>query len=236
MSSLAEFDENRFYLGRLCKRGHDWNGTGRSLRRKNHRACILCFQEQNRKSYWKYREQRVEQGRIYYQMHKEEVLQRCAKYYLTHKEDYKRRQSEHLKTPARRETIRKYMKKFRQTPQGRSAIARARFKRRTRQRNNHHVSYTHEQIVSLFNTFNETCAYCGSTDSLTIDHFIPLSVGGSDNLGNFVPACTCCNVDKRDHDPLTWYKSKSFFCSERLEKILLVLGKTETNYNQLPLF
>lgn len=30
--SDLEFDEDKFYLGTLCKRGHDWNNTGASLR------------------------------------------------------------------------------------------------------------------------------------------------------------------------------------------------------------
>lgn len=30
------------YLGKLCKRGHDWNGTGKSLRDKNNRTCYEC--------------------------------------------------------------------------------------------------------------------------------------------------------------------------------------------------
>lgn len=35
---MIELPPNR-YLGSLCRRGHDWNGTGRSLRRMNHQCC-----------------------------------------------------------------------------------------------------------------------------------------------------------------------------------------------------
>jgi len=28
-----DYDESKHRLGRLCKRGHDWMGTGQSLRR-----------------------------------------------------------------------------------------------------------------------------------------------------------------------------------------------------------
>jgi hypothetical protein len=40
--SDLEFDEEKYYLGNLCKRGHDWNGTGRSLR-KHTGSCIECI-------------------------------------------------------------------------------------------------------------------------------------------------------------------------------------------------
>jgi hypothetical protein len=38
------FDSSRVYLGRLCKRGHDYQGTGKSLRRVGHGSCIKCHQ------------------------------------------------------------------------------------------------------------------------------------------------------------------------------------------------
>ncbi|BAS59852.1 hypothetical protein NIES2135_21090 [Leptolyngbya boryana NIES-2135] len=39
------FDPSRVYLGRLCKRGHDYQGTGQSLRRVGHGSCVKCGQE-----------------------------------------------------------------------------------------------------------------------------------------------------------------------------------------------
>lgn len=37
------FDSIRFRLGTLCKRGHDWNSTGQSLRRNKQKgACLEC--------------------------------------------------------------------------------------------------------------------------------------------------------------------------------------------------
>jgi len=37
------------YLGKLCPRHHDHDGTGRSLRRTYNRHCIACFSEMRRK-------------------------------------------------------------------------------------------------------------------------------------------------------------------------------------------
>ena len=36
------FDTEKFYLGKLCKRGHDHEDTGKSLRYKSDRDCVEC--------------------------------------------------------------------------------------------------------------------------------------------------------------------------------------------------
>ena len=40
---IEGMDTTKYFLGALCKRGHDWNGTGKSLRRINDgRSCVRC--------------------------------------------------------------------------------------------------------------------------------------------------------------------------------------------------
>jgi hypothetical protein len=51
-----------------------------------------------------------------------------------------------------------------------------------------------------------TCEYCGTSETdagaeLTIDHFCPISKGGSDSLDNLVYCCPRCNVYKQDYWP-----------------------------------
>ena len=45
------------------------------------------------------------------------------------------------------------------------------------------------------------CYYCGRelTEQFPIDHFIPLSEGGADDISNFVPSCPECNALKSNH-------------------------------------
>ena len=48
------------------------------------------------------------------------------------------------------------------------------------------------------------CRYCGeplTEDTVTKDHAIPLSRGGTDWPANLVPACRSCNSSKRDKTP-----------------------------------
>lgn len=58
--------------------------------------------------------------------------------------------------------------------------------------------------------YENTCIYCGrkpkAGERISIDHFVPLSRGGSHSLDNLVPACTRCNNSKNDCMPWEWPK------------------------------
>lgn len=43
---------------------------------------------------------------------------------------------------------------------------------------------------------NYTCQNCGSKSNLTIDHIVPLSKGGTNDLTNFQTLCRPCNSSK----------------------------------------
>jgi hypothetical protein len=49
------------------------------------------------------------------------------------------------------------------------------------------------------------CAYCGD-DANTVDHIIPSSRGGTDDLMNLVAACDLCNYGFRDRDKHVQFK------------------------------
>jgi len=48
---------------------------------------------------------------------------------------------------------------------------------------------------------NYKCQYCGSPNSLTIDHVIPVSKGGASSFENCVAACKKCNGKKGNKLP-----------------------------------
>ena len=67
--------------------------------------------------------------------------------------------------------------------------------------------------------WENSCAYCGSEDHLTIDHVVQKSKGGTDFTKNVVCACHECNQNK-SHTPWEeWYNSQEFFSMQRYEKI-----------------
>ena len=52
--------------------------------------------------------------------------------------------------------------------------------------------------------FGERCGYCGVREDeagarLTIDHFRPVSQGGTDEIGNLIYCCHACNEFKGDY-------------------------------------
>jgi len=66
---MEAFDTNKYYLGTLCKREHDYNNTGKSLRYKKGRNCYCCLQE-------------------YYQSNKDTMYSNYKKWKSNNKERY----------------------------------------------------------------------------------------------------------------------------------------------------
>lgn len=56
--------------------------------------------------------------------------------------------------------------------------------------------YSLDEWVSLCNKFNNKCLCCGSSEKLTVDHIIPLKLGGKNIIENIQPLCKSCNSKK----------------------------------------
>jgi 5-methylcytosine-specific restriction endonuclease McrA len=57
-------------------------------------------------------------------------------------------------------------------------------------------SYTAEQFAELCVLYGGVCLACGGFEPLTVDHVIPLSMGGSNHITNIQPLCKPCNSRK----------------------------------------
>lgn len=68
--------------------------------------------------------------------------------------------------------------------------------------------------------FRYQCAYCGSSEKLTYDHFYPFSKGGDFMKGNIIPCCKSCNSSKNSKLFEEWYKKQTFYSKIRENKIL----------------
>lgn len=55
-----------------------------------------------------------------------------------------------------------------------------------------------ETIQSVFKKYRYQCALCYSQENLVIDHIIPLSKGGTNDIFNLQVLCKECNLRKRD--------------------------------------
>ena len=64
------------------------------------------------------------------------------------------------------------------------------------------VPFYAETKAAVWDMTGGECWYCGVQTNpfldFTIDHVIPVSKGGSDDLGNLVPCCRPCNCRKSD--------------------------------------
>lgn len=68
---------------------------------------------------------------------------------------------------------------------------------------------TSESISQLFEYYGNRCLRCNRTDlPLTVDHIVPLSVGGTHSMDNLQPLCGSCNSKKYmstiDYRPCVW--------------------------------
>jgi hypothetical protein len=260
------FDTSRFILGRICKKGHEFEQTGKGLRYRcssgryagKPKDCVRCIEIQ--RGQWKEDnfDRYLENNKRYYHENREQLLENAKRYYQEHREDriaytraweqeYKQRDPEKYKK-IRRKCDRNWNEKngerykrirndrfkqlYKKNPDKYKLLS---SKRRSLRRKNHIGVVTKETLRTIEISFNSKCAYCQLNEFKHWDHFIPLSEGGPDATGNFVPACIRCNVSKGAKDPKEWYESQPFYSEKQWKKILKILGKTPENYNQIPL-
>ncbi len=57
-------------------------------------------------------------------------------------------------------------------------------------------SFTYQEWLALVAQYQRCCAYCGAAGSVQVDHRTPLSRGGTNEIGNILPACARCNLRK----------------------------------------
>lgn len=57
-------------------------------------------------------------------------------------------------------------------------------------------SFSPDEWVELCEAFDYECLACGEKKDLTVDHVIPLSKGGTNNIDNIQPICRSCNSKK----------------------------------------
>ncbi len=80
--------------------------------------------------------------------------------------------------------------------------------RRRAQRLGNGGTHTQEEISALKASYHGLCAYCTSAAN-EIDHVVPLSHGGGNEISNLVPACGSCNRRKFNGSLLTFMFRKA---------------------------
>lgn len=88
---------------------------------------------------------------------------------------------------------------------------------------NSDYTLTDKEWQEVLKYFNNSCAYCGSSESLTKDHVVPITKGGTTSRNNIIPACLSCNQSKSNKELEKWFKKQSFFTEEKLKRIMDVI-------------
>lgn len=84
-----------------------------------------------------------------------------------------------------------------------------------------------EQWLEMMSFFEWKCAYSGEKFSnnnkendRSVDHIIPLTKNGENEIWNCVPMKSNLNSSKNNNSMLNWYRQQEFYSVERLQKIL----------------
>lgn len=68
-------------------------------------------------------------------------------------------------------------------------------------------TFNAEEEVLLWDMYKGCCYVCREP-ATTVDHVIPISKGGPNNLNNCRPACKSCNFSKGAKDVLEWLEPR----------------------------
>lgn len=94
-------------------------------------------------------------------------------------------------------------------------------KRRSRKLANGGAGFSADHWKELLRRCDGVCVYCRKNPSNSVDHFVPLKLGGQDDYRNIVPACMKCNSTKRENEPRSWVIQN--YGEERLNQVTRII-------------
>ena len=166
--------------------------------------CKECAKKRNKQHYQNNKEKIAEQ-------HKQWRLDNKDKMFELHKqwcENNKEKVAEHYK-------------RYFQSPKGRVASFNHCQRRRIKEEQQG-SGITKDQWLELMSFFDWKCAYSGeklTPKNRTIDHIIPITKNGCNEIWNMVPMSRSLNSSKNNKEMLSWYKQQDCFDEARLTKI-----------------
>ena len=90
-------------------------------------------------------------------------------------------------------------------------------------------NHTEKEWKECLEFFNYKDAYTGlDMRTLSRDHVIPISKGGTNYIYNLVPCEFTVNCSKKDNDLFEWYSKQEYFDWDRYTKICLWLERGVT--------
>lgn len=164
--------------------------------------CRDCAKEYKRLHEEEIKEQRKE----HYKLHKKGIKEYQKEYRRSHKEEIKEQKKEYYKLHKEgiKERVKEYGKGYYATPQGKAVRSNSNAKRRATIGDQ---EISKEGWLEVMRSNNWKCIYCGETlteKTRSIDHLVPLNLGGKHIKDNLVPSCRVCNSSKQDKLLTNW--------------------------------
>ena len=135
----------------------------------------------------------AEQQKRWLMANRERRAQIVTGYLARNRELLNAKQRAKNKTPARKEFMRRYVPKHRKENPDLYATY---FQNRRARIISAQGSHSEAEWQSLLASHSGLCAYCRDAKATARDHVIPLARGGSNSIGNILPACGPCNSAK----------------------------------------
>jgi hypothetical protein len=166
--------------------------------RANHPGWNSKWAAMNPEYYREYRANHIEQAR-----------ESDRKYRRTNMDKEREREKCNAWRKAHPERAKEFVKNWeKRNPEKCSQYRRNRRARIARAEGKHSA----KDISDLYERQGGKCAYCkailkkSGKNKFHCDHVVPLSRGGSNDIGNITLACPTCNVRKKDKHPDDWAK------------------------------
>ena len=147
------------------------------------KVCCAAYSRQYRNTHGR---EITAQREVYYEANREKELARRKRYYEAHREEGTA-----------------CMKRWREVNPEKHA---AQTQRRRARKAGATVEPFDERLV--WERDGRECAYCGSTENLTLDHIVPLAKGGAHSPDNLCVLCKSCNSSKGMKNLGEWMRSR----------------------------
>lgn len=250
----VDIDSELYYLSKPCANNHTWNNTGYNLKYRSNNHCVECEKlkerhltteqkQQHRESarYQKWLKsprisptvvELVEKSERWARVHRKELFmspdEREA-YNQKNREAYKKR---YLENPER-EKLR--IKKWKHANPDRIDLHNQRRIERVRLQSDNSVTYS---VVDKILEEASHCIYCSvrlTPESATIDHIIPISLGGLHSAYNLIACCKTCNAKKSNKPFFVWMNELDEVHKLKAEKLYRQRYKSSPEQGTLPL-
>lgn len=202
-------------LKRCSKCGVEYPSTPEYFKRDRRISCGLCAQCKNcDRVYRQANKEYISQKRKrHYQKNREHERETNRRYHDANRAEILERQAKYRKTEAFKQSKRKHQ--YRPDVYARELERQRAYNARKRTKGE---GLTRLEWFRAIEYFNGCCAVCGrqlhdlfGEHTVSADHWIPFSKGGSSNADNMVPLChgiDGCNNSKKDNMPHRWLVRK----------------------------